>query len=98
MIALFLLGCMTEPEFQAQYDEAVCEWKAECEPDRVPDAVACEAEAAAAYTSPAASCAFDAEAAASCVAGVQELPCTSALDDEESIEFPAACADVWACP
>jgi hypothetical protein len=94
---LLLLACYTEAQFQTDYDDAICEWKAECQPDDVPDADACKADAAASYTSPAAACSFDDAAAAACVDGVQELPCTKELDDGESVEFPRACDEVWTC-
>lgn len=96
-MVLLLLACYTEAEFQVDYDAAICDWKADCTPDLVPDAEACLVAATAAYTSPSDSCSFNDEAALACSEGVRDLPCASELDDGESVEFPPECDEVWTC-
>lgn len=93
MIWLLLAACYDEARFQAEYDHELCAWKAECH--GLEDVDACEAEAAAAYTSPAPACTFQAEPATACVEGVEELECSSG--DLDPTWFPQACAEVWDC-
>ena len=97
MVALLLLGCYTEAEFQVDYDAAICDWKVMCAADQVGSAEECLADATAAYTAPADSCVYDDAAAADCADGVRDLPCASELEEGESVEFPAACDEVWDC-
>ncbi len=92
MIWLLLVGCMDEASFQAEYDAELCAWKAECHDQ--PDTESCEEAAAAAYTSPSEACVFQPEAAAACVEGVRDLECA---EDDGTVEFPEACAEVWEC-
>ncbi|MCP4804192.1 MAG: hypothetical protein GY913_14720 [Proteobacteria bacterium] len=92
LIWLACAGEYEEREFQADYDDAFCVWQDECTPY-----AGYEECLAAAEDEPWAvtDCAYDAEEAELCVAGVEEMECMDEYTTEP--DFPPACGRVWDC-
>ncbi len=77
--------------FQEDFDEASCQWQADCYDYQSVET--CIAESSSSWDGVEA-CSYDEDAARECVKDTNKMPCP---DEEEGVVFPDACAEVWSC-
>jgi hypothetical protein len=95
LVSLVAVGCgYSESTYLEDYATASCDFTVACYPDLYASVADCVASVAGGEGT--IDCTFDAEAARSCVEGVETMECPG---EGEFPAFPAACANVYTdCP